>query len=103
MNYRIDFHPEAKTEFLELDGRLQKLVAKKIVAIARHPESGPLLGNKAGIDLSGLRKAYVDKKRVRIVYQVREEKIVVFIMAIGKREEMEVYKTAEKRKSKKTR
>lgn len=34
---------------------------------------------------------YVDKKRVRIVYRVRHETVEVFIIAIGKRGDMEVY------------
>jgi mRNA-degrading endonuclease RelE of RelBE toxin-antitoxin system len=34
---------------------------------------------------------------VRIVYKVIDEKIEIFIIAVGKRDDMSVYKTANKR------
>jgi mRNA interferase RelE/StbE len=58
---------------------------------------GAQLGNKMGIDLSGYRKIYVDKKKIRIVYKIVEKRIVVQIIAVGKREGMQVYQNAAKR------
>jgi mRNA interferase RelE/StbE len=49
------------------------------------------------MNLSGLRKLYVAKKQVRIVYEIINDILVVKVIAIGKREAMEVYKEAEKR------
>jgi mRNA interferase RelE/StbE len=49
------------------------------------------------IDLSGLRKIYIDNKKVRIVYKIIEDKIKIFVVAVGKREDMEVYKKASSR------
>ena len=40
---------------------------------------------------------YAEKKRIRIVYEVIEEEILIHIMAIGERDDMTVYKTALKR------
>ena len=40
---------------------------------------------------------YADKKRIRIVYIVLNEQIVIEAIAIGKRDEMEVYKNASER------
>ncbi len=37
------------------------------------------------------------KKRIRIVYTIVQNEIVVEIIAIGKRDEMEVYKSAAER------
>lgn len=42
---------------------------------------------------------YAAKKQVRIVYSIHDTKLLVNIIAIGKREDMEVYDTANKRKS----
>jgi len=61
------------------------------------PEFGHPLGNKAGYDLSGCRKLYVDKKKIRIVYTIIEERI-----AVGKREDMAVYRLAAQRRDKGT-
>ena len=40
---------------------------------------------------------YADKKRIRIVYKIIDDKIIVEVIAIGKRDEMEVYKKASQR------
>lgn len=97
MIYTIKFHPEAEKEFLELDKGVRERVAKQLVKIASHPELGERLGNRNGIDLSGYRKMYAEKKKIRIVYEVVEEEILIYIMAIGERDDMAVYKTALKR------
>lgn len=40
---------------------------------------------------------YVNKKQIRIVYSIKDEVLVINIVAIGKREDMEVYADASKR------
>ncbi|MGZ8546623.1 MAG: hypothetical protein ACXWVU_04435 [Sulfuricurvum sp.] len=40
---------------------------------------------------------YAEKKRIRIVYEVIEDEILIRIIAIGQRDDMAVYKTALKR------
>jgi len=97
MIYEIRFKEGAEADFLGFDGRVKKLIAKQLQKIAVSPELGELLGNKAGFDLSGCRKMYVDNKRVRIVYRIVEGKIVVEVIAIGDRDEMRVYDEAAKR------
>ena len=97
MTYAIKFHPDAEKEFLELDKGVRECVAKQLVKITTHPELGERLGNRNGIDLSGYRKMYAEKKKIRIVYEVVEDEIVIYIMAIGERDDMTVYKTALKR------
>ena len=73
------------------------MVLKKLKQLSTSPELGKLLGNKNGINLSGLRKLYVAKKQVRIVYEIIDDILVVKVIAIGKRESMEVYKEASQR------
>jgi mRNA interferase RelE/StbE len=63
MSYRVKFHPEAEKEFLELDKGVRERVSKQLVKIASHPELGERLGNRNGIDLSGYRKMYAEKRR----------------------------------------
>lgn len=97
MAYTLKFHPEAEKEFLELDNGVRERVVKQLVKISVSPELGEKLGNRNGIDLSGYRKMYAEKKKIRIVYEVIEEEILIHIMAIGERDDMAVYKTALKR------
>lgn len=97
MSYRILFHPKAAQELHQLEGSVKRLVLKQIEKLSRSPQLGEELGNRNGFNLSGCRKMYVDKKRVRIVYRVRHETVEIFIIAIGKRGDMEVYGDAARR------
>ena len=74
------------------------LVLKQFKKLQTSPELGQLLGNKNGYDLKGSRKLYVDKKKVRIVYTIMEEIITVEVIAVGKRDDMEVYRKAGERR-----
>jgi mRNA interferase RelE/StbE len=95
--YRIEYHPELEQDLKELGHSTAQLVFKKLKKIAQNPIIGIDLGNKANMNLIGYKKVYVDKKRVRIVYKIVEEKIVIYVIAVGKRDDMEVYETASKR------
>jgi mRNA interferase RelE/StbE len=97
MNYEIILHPQVNDDIKELSYVQQKLVFKQLKKIATSPELGDFLGNRGGYNLSGCRKMYVDNKKVRIVYRIEEERIVVEVIALGKRDEMEVYKKAAQR------
>ena len=92
--YEVLFHPEAKKEFDQLDGSVRKVVLKQISKLRENPSLGEKLGNKAGFDLTGYWKMYALKKKIRIVYRVYEGKMFIFIIAIGKREGMKVYREA---------
>ena len=87
----------ALQEFCSLDGSVKKLVKKQLDKLKTSPLLGEELGNKNGYDLTGYRKMYACKKQIRIVYSVFENVLLVNIIAIGKREELEVYKTASER------
>ena len=97
MEYQIKFHPAALQEFCKLDGSIKKLVKKQLDKLKKSPLLGEELGNKNGYDLTGYRKMYACKKQIRIVYSVVENILLVNIIAIGKREDMEVYSTAAER------
>lgn len=97
-NYKILFHPEAKKELDLLAGSNRILVLKQIKKLSESPELGDALGNIAGLDLSGYRKMYANKKQIRIVYKIIEKRIEVFIIAISNREKSKVYELASKRK-----
>ena len=96
--YEIKFHPLIEDDLRQLGNSIRLEVFKKLKKIQQSPELGELLGNKNGMNLTGLRKVYVAKKQVRIVYEIIDDVLIVHVIAIGKREDMEVYRQADQRK-----
>ncbi len=97
MNYKLELLLEAHEDLAQFSNRERILVYKQFKKIQKSPELGILLGNKNGYDFSGCRKMYADNKKIRIVYKIVEDRIIVEVIAVGKRNEMEVYKKASKR------
>ena len=97
MNYKLELLFAAHEDLSEFSNREKILIYKQFKKIQKSPELGTLLGNKNGYDLSGCRKMYADNKKIRIVYKIVEDRIIIEVIAVGKRNEMEVYKKASKR------
>ncbi len=95
--FAIEYHEDVEQDFKELGYATTILVLKKIEKIAHNPQMGKDFGNRANMNLSSFKKIYVDKKRVRIIYKIIENKIEIFVIAIGKRDDMEVYQKASNR------
>ncbi len=95
--YILKVHPKVEDDLKELDHSLRIQVFKKLKQIQNSPELGLPLGNKNNMNLSGFRKVYVSKKQVRIVYEVQNDILCIYTIAIGKRDDMEVYKKASTR------
>jgi len=94
MSYKVELKKEVKDDLKELSKAQLILVGKQFKKLSTSPELGQPLGNKNGYDLSGCRKLYVDKKRIRIVYKIIDDTVVVEVIAVGKRDDMEVYQKA---------
>ena len=92
--WKVELIEEAHADFKNLDGNVKKQVLKQLLKLERNPQYGDPLGNKAGINLDGYFKLYADKKRIRIIYEVMEN--IVKVIAIDKREDLEVYLTPKK-------
>lgn len=90
--FRVLFKAAALEEFKRLDNSVKRKIAAQLLKIQENPLAGEPLGNKHGIDLTGLRKIYVDNKRLRIVWQVRAREAVVVILGIGPRDKGEIYR-----------
>jgi mRNA interferase RelE/StbE len=97
LHYKVTLTAEAAQDFRRLDGSLKQPVIKLLKKLETSPLLGEHLGNKAGFDLTGYYKLYAAKKTIRIVYRILEHAVVIEIIAIGKRESLEVYRTAHKR------
>ncbi len=91
--YRLVFKEEAKKEWDNLDTTIRAIFAKKLKERLEHPciESARLSGMK------DCYKIKLNRAGFRLVYQVREEEVVVAVIAVGKRERNAIYKAAIKR------
>ena len=90
--YSLKLHDKVYDDLKVLDNALVIKVFKKLKQIQQSPQIGENLGNKNGMNLSGFKKVYIDKKRVRIVFEVQDDILTIYTIAVGQRDDMEVYK-----------
>ncbi len=93
--WKVKLTSEANDDFRQFDGRQKLLVGKQLAKLEKDPQIGKRLGNKIGMDLTGYYKLYADGNRIQVVYTIEADQIVV--IAIGPREDMEVYQLANQR------
>ncbi len=82
MSYKLKFLPTALKEWKKLDHSIQALFKKKLKKIIEVPHI-------PGSRLSGFENHYKVKLRAsgyRLVYEVEDEEITVYVIAVGKRE-----------------
>lgn len=94
MIYKIVLKEEADDDLCALSYNQKILIYKQFEKLKVSPQLGISLGKKSGYDLTGYKKMYADKKQLRIVYKIIDKEIIVEIIAVGKRDDMEVYKKA---------
>jgi mRNA interferase RelE/StbE len=94
MSYSLRFKEEAKKEWDRLDPVIRDQFAKKL----RERRENPKVDSAR---LYGLPNCYKIKLRsagYRLVYEVRDQEVVIVVIAVGKRERHAVYKAAAKRR-----
>jgi mRNA interferase RelE/StbE len=95
MTYSLEFDARALKEWHKLGDTVRQQLKKKLVAILLNPR------NEAN-RLHGLPDCYKIKLRssgYRLVYQVIDQEVVVFVVAVDKRERESVYRKAAERLS----
>ncbi len=89
--YRLFFLPEALAEWQGLDGSLReplkKLLAKRLAQ--PHVPGGRLHGA-----LASCYKIKLRKQGLRLVYTVQDDRLVVIVLAIDRREDSAAYQAA---------
>lgn len=93
MVYLLEFRPTTLIEWSKLDNSVKSVFKKTLEEVLINPK---IESNR----LSGLPNCYKIKSRstgYRLLYQVNDDRIVVLVSAIGKRERSEAYKKAEDR------
>lgn len=93
MNYELRFKEDAKKEWDKLDKHVQDIFKKKLKERLLNPKI-------TSAKLRGMGDCYKVKLRGsghRLVYQVRDNELVVVVIAIGKRDKNLVYRLATSR------
>ena len=93
MIYNLEFLEEAKREWEKLNPTIRQQLKKKLVQILENPR---ISKNQ----LSGSKNRYKIKLRsigYRLVYEVIDQEVVVLVVAVGRRENNQVYKAADNR------
>lgn len=94
MSYSLKFLPSALKEWKKLAPPIQKQFKKKLKERLSNPR------NPAS-QLRGFTDVYKIKLRsvgYRLVYEVNDTEIIIYVIAVGKRERGLIYSKAEKRK-----
>ena len=93
MSYKLLFREDALKEWKKLDSSIKSQFKKKLAERIEVPRV-------ESSRLNGMKNCYKIKLRnagYRLVYQVRDNEIVISVVAVGKRERNAVYKAAAKR------
>lgn len=93
MSYSLEFKESALKEWQKLDATLRGQFKKKLAERLIRPRV-------ASARLSGMIDCYKIKLKnagYRLVYQVDDKRIVVIVVAVGKRENLAVYRSAGER------
>lgn len=93
MTYKLEFKKSALKEWKKLGATLQQQFKKKLIERLENPHI-------PAAKLSGADKLYKIKLRqsgYRLVYKVEDKRLIVIVLAAGKRECNEVYRKAMKR------
>ena len=93
MSYSLEFKESALKEWTKLDGAIREQFKKKLAERLVRPcvESARLRG------MTDCYKIKLKNAGYRLVYQVDDSRVVVIVVAVGKRENLTVYKAAGKR------
>lgn len=97
--YKVEYFDEAKKEILNLPLNILKEVKEYLIKYETNPHKfSQALQSKFGLDLQDCRKTYVANATYRIIIKIEGKTAkIVEVVAVGKRENLEVYKNAHKR------
>jgi mRNA interferase RelE/StbE len=93
MSYELAFLDAALKEWRKLDNQTREQFKTKLEERLLNPKV-------PSARLHGAKERYKIKLRnagYRLVYELRDQQLIVLVVAVGKRERNEVYKVAEKR------
>ena len=93
--YSLEFHVLALKEWKKLDNSIRLQFKKQLEKRVQNPR---VASAKLHGDLDNFYKIKLLAVGYRLVYEVIDQRLVILIIAIGKRNQSEVYKEASDRK-----
>lgn len=93
MTYKLTFLQDALKEWKKLSSDIQEQFKKKLAERLKHPHI-------KSAKLSGMKDCYKIKLRsvgYRLVYRVYDERIVIQVVAVGKRDKNIIYRKSRDR------
>ena len=93
MTYSLEFDQRALKEWQKLGDTVRQQFKKKLVAVLEHPK---IEANRLR-DLPNCYKIKLRTAGYRLVYQVIDQEVVVFVVAVDKREHEAAYQKASER------
>lgn len=93
--YSLEFHIEALDEWNELDGSIKEQFKK---VIAKRQQNPHVPKARLSQELHNCYKIKLQSVGYRLVYEVIGTKLVIVVLAVGRRSEFEVYRKATKRR-----
>lgn len=89
--YRLKFVPSALAEWQALDGSVKEPLRKLLKKRLENPH---VPGSALHGELQGYYKIKLRRQGVRLVYGIEDDTLVVMVMAVDKREDSLVYRSA---------
>lgn len=97
MTYQIEFTLHARKMLNDIsDRRVREKIRERIDGLTQEPEKQ---GKPLFADLAGFRSLRAVGQRYRIIYQVKEERVIVVVLAVGLRRQgsrSDIYQLAKK-------
>lgn len=93
MTYKLEFLPSALNEWEKLGHTVREQIKKQL----RERLEAPKVQADALRDMPGHYKIKLRASGYRLVYRVEDERVVVVVVSVGKRERGAAYQSAKKR------
>lgn len=93
MTYELEFDPRALREWHKLGETVKAQFKSRLAKVLQNPR----IASARLHEFPDCYKIKLKASGYRLVYQVRDDVVVVFVIAVGKRERAAVYQNAHKR------
>lgn len=95
MTFALEFHPDAWAEWNKLDNSVREVLKKKLLKRLDEPH---VPAARLHDDLANCFKLKHDKTGHRLVYEVIDDRVVVYVLAVGERARLDAYLKASRRR-----
>lgn len=93
MSYKLEFDPLALKEWDKLGSTIKEQFKKKLAKLLENPK---IPKNKL-IGYNDIYKIKLRQSGFRLAYKVIDDKLIVYVVAVGKRDKNKIYNLLQKR------